>query len=208
MGGCSSQSVARWLAVAVMGVLVACSGGSGDGKRGSSPTTTAAPTTAAPRAIDLSKPIPGGSLHGTPRPPLENTGTDYVAILKSITGNFRWLTENPDTAVLQELYVPGTETYGFQESFLTALTRNGLRGADDGYRLLSADVTDARPELVSLRVRDEFAFERVVDAQGNQVGEGRARNPSVKAWNVVLISDSTGQWRVASWTEIADTVQL
>jgi hypothetical protein len=202
-----SQSVARWLPVALLCVLVACSSGSGGGDRKTS-KTTAAPTTTPAATIDLSKPIPGGSLHGTPRPPLENTGTDYVAILKSLTANFRWLTENPDVAALQELYVPGTETYTFQESFFSALTRDGLRGADDGYRLLTAEVIDAQQQVVVLRVRDEFTFERVVDSQGNQVGEGRARNPTVKTWNVTLTPDVAGHWRVASWIEVADNVQL
>ncbi|HMF03566.1 MAG TPA: hypothetical protein VKH17_02040, partial [Acidimicrobiia bacterium] len=68
-----------------MGALVACSGGSGGGDRRSSPATGAS-TSAPPATIDLSRPIPGGFLHGTPRPPLENTGTDYVAILTSIIG--------------------------------------------------------------------------------------------------------------------------
>ncbi len=85
MSGCSSQSVARLFAVALVGVLAACSGGSGGGGGKASPTTSP-PTTAPPATIDLSKPIPGGSLHGTPRPPLENTGTDYVAIFKSLDG--------------------------------------------------------------------------------------------------------------------------
>jgi hypothetical protein len=208
VGGVLSQSVARWLAVALLGGLVACSGGSGGGDRSTPPKTTAASTTTPPATIDLSKPIPGGSLHGTPRPPLENTGTDYVAILTSITANFRWLTENPDVALLQDLYAPGTETFAFQESFFAALIQRGLRGADDGYRLVSAEVIDTQPQLVSLRVRDEFSFERVVDAQGKQVGEGRARHPAVKDWNVVLTSDAEGHWRVASWTEASDTVQL
>src|SRR5215207_6109770 len=168
MSGCSPQSLTRCLAVALLGVLVACSGGSGGNQRGGSPKTSSAPTTAPPSTIDLSKPIPGGSLHGTPRPPLENTGTDYVAILTSITANFRWLTENPDVALLQDLYTPGTETFAFQESFFAALIQRGLRGADDGYRLVSAEVIDSKPQLVSLRVRDEFSFERVVDAQGKQ----------------------------------------
>ena len=86
MSGCSSQSVARLFAVALVGVLAACSGGSGGGGGKASPTTSP-PTTAPPATIDLSKPIPGGSLHGTPRPPLENTGTDYVAIFRSLTAN-------------------------------------------------------------------------------------------------------------------------
>jgi hypothetical protein len=205
--GVLSQSVARSLAVALLGVLVACSGSSGgDGRKSS--RTSAAPTTSPPATIDVSKPIPGGSLHGTPRPPLENTGTDYVAILESLTANFRWLTENPDVAALQELYVPGTETYAFQESFFSALTRSGLRGADDGYRLVATEVTDTQQQLVVLRVRDEFTFERVVDSQGNQVGQGRARSPTVKTWNVTLTPDSAGHWRVASWIEVSDTVQL
>jgi hypothetical protein len=207
MSGCSSQSVARSFAVVLVGVLVACSGGSGGGGGKASPKTAPA-TTAPPATIDLSKPIPGGSLHGTPRPPLENTGSDYVAILTSITANFRWLTENPDVSLLQDLYAPGTETYAFQESFFSALDRRGLRGADEGYRLLSAEVIDAQPQTVSLRVSDEFSIERVVDSQGNQVGEGRARNPAVKNWNVALTSNSEGHWRVASWTEVSDTVQL
>ena len=76
MSGCSSQSVARLFAVALVGVLAACSGGSGGGGGKASPKTSPS-TTAPPATIDLSKPIPGGSLHGTPRPPLENTGTDY-----------------------------------------------------------------------------------------------------------------------------------
>src|ERR671911_2797732 len=108
MSGCSSQSLTRCLAVALLGVLVACSGGSGSSERGGSAKTPSAPTTAPPATIDLSKPIPGGSLHGTPRPPLENTGTDYVAIFKSLDANLRWLSENPDPGLISDLYVPGT----------------------------------------------------------------------------------------------------
>jgi hypothetical protein len=207
MGGCSSQSVTRSLVIALAAVVVACSGGSGGGEK-ASPKTSPPSSSTPPATIDLSKPIPGGSLHGTPRPPLENTGTDYVAILKSLTWNFRWLTENPDVSALADLYVPDTETYNFQASFFSALVQNGWRGADDGYRVVSADVVDARQDSVALRVQDEFAFERIVDAEGTQVGQGRARSPALKAWNVLLTPDSSGHWRVASWAQIADTVQL
>jgi hypothetical protein len=132
MGGCSSQSVTRWLAIAAAAVLVACSGGSGSGGGKASPKTSLPSSTTPPATIDLSRPIPGGSLHGTPRPPLENTGTNYVAILKSLTGNFRWLTENPDLNALADLYVPDTETYNFQASFFAALVQNGWRAPTMG----------------------------------------------------------------------------
>src|SRR5512132_563696 len=132
MSGCSSQSVARLFAIALVGVLVACSGGSGGGGGKASPTT-APSTTAPPATIDLSKPIPGGSLHGTPRPPLENTGTDYVAILKSLLGNFRWLTENPGAAVVSYIYAPGTAEHDAGVRNVQYLVDRGWRAADDSY---------------------------------------------------------------------------
>src|SRR5438128_7352062 len=108
MGGCSSQSVTRSLVIALVAVLVACSGGSGGSGEKASPRTSPPSSSNPPPTIDLSKPIPGGSLHGTPRPPLENTGADYVAIFKSLIGSFRWLTENPDASVVSDIYAPGT----------------------------------------------------------------------------------------------------
>ena len=103
MGGCSSQSVTRSLVVALAAVLVACSGGSGGGGGKASPKTSPPSSTTPPATIDLSKPIPGGSLHGTPRPPLENTGTNYVAIFKSLIANQRWISENPDPALISDV---------------------------------------------------------------------------------------------------------
>src|SRR5262249_49557698 len=171
MGGCSSQSVARLLAIA-LGALVACSGGSGGGERRSSPGTGAS-TSAPPATIDLSRPIPGGSLRGTPRPPLENTGTDYVAIFRSLTANFRWLTENPNPAVLAELFVAGTPPHDQRAPAYQYLVDNGYRWADEGYQLLAVDFVDAREDAVSLNVVESVEFERLVDASGRQIGDVR-----------------------------------
>src|SRR5215216_3770298 len=198
MSGCSSQSVARLFAVALVGVLVACSGDSGGGGEKAS-STTSPPTTARPTTIDLSKPIPGGSLHGTPRPPLENTGTDYVAILKSLTGNFRWLSENPDPALISDIYVQGTRVHDLQLDVFQRLAQNGWRAADDGYRLVEVTPLDTRSEAVALCVTDQFDFERIVDSNGIQVGEGRAHSGPV-TWSVLLSVDSSGKWRVADWS--------
>src|SRR6266542_4301086 len=140
MGGCSSQSVARWLAVAVLGVLVACSSGSGGGGGKASPKTSPPSSSTPPATIDLSKPIPGGSLHGTPRPPLENTGTDYVAIFKSLIGNQRWISENPDPRLIADVYLPGTPGHDDRVAAYQYLVANGYRWADEGYQLVSVDV--------------------------------------------------------------------
>jgi hypothetical protein len=190
-----SQSVARSLPVALLCVLVACSSGSGGGDRKTS-KTTAAPTTTPAATIDLSKPIPGGSLHGTPRPPLENTGTDHVAIFKSLDGSFRWLTENPDPGVISEIYVPGTRIHDLQRDVIQKLTESGWRAADEGYRVLSVEVVDVRPDVVSLRMTDQFDVERIVDSAGRQVGEGRPHTaPTV--WTILLSLGNQGRWRIA-----------
>src|SRR5262249_41431589 len=207
MGGCSSQSVGRLLAIA-LGALVACSGGSGGGERRSSPGTGAS-ASAPPATIDLSRPIPGGSLRGTPRPPLENTGTDYVAIFKSLDANFRWLTENPDPRVISELYVPGTPSHDVRVPAYQYLVDNGYRWADEAYQLLTVDVVSTSPDAVSLRIRDSLKFERIVDGSGNQVGNVRPRTPSEKASTVLLALGSDGRWRIADWSGAsAGAVQL
>jgi hypothetical protein len=209
MSGCSSQSVARWVAMGLLGVLVACSGGSGGSERGGSANTTAAPTTAPPATIDLSKPIPGGSLHGTPRPPLENTGTDYVAIFRSLIANQRWISENPDPALISDVYVPGTPGHDARVQAYQYLVDNGYRWADEGFQLLSVDVIDAKADIVSLRVTDGLEFERVVDAAGNQVGNTRPRNPATQDRTTVLSRDGTGRWRIADVSPSGGgTVQL
>ena len=201
MSGCSSQSVARLFAVALVGVLAACSGGSGGGGGKASPTTSPS-TTAPPATIDLSKPIPGGSLHGTPRPPLENTGTDYAAIFKSLDATVRWISENPDPALMSDVYVPGTQGHDSRVPAYQYLVDNGYRWADEGYQLLSVEVVSADGDAASLRIKDNLEFERVVDVGGNQVGDVRPRNPATKEWTVLLSRDATGRWRVADWSQV------
>ena len=205
----SSRSVV--ISAAVLGLLAGCNGGGDDADAGppqrSMAETTS--TTAPAPEIDLSQPIPGGSLHGTPRPPLVNTGDDYVAIVESLVANFRWLTENPDVLALDALYVPGTGTHTFQVDFFTELANNGWRSADDGYYLVSVEVVDANSDAVSIRFSDSFEFERIVDATGTQVGEGRPRDPTVRTWNALLSPDADGRWRFAEVVPTEDdTVQL
>jgi hypothetical protein len=197
VNGYLSQSVARSVVAGVLMLVAACSGGSGGS--GQRPKSTESPTTA-PATIDLSKPIPGGSLHGTPRPPLENTGDDYVAIFKSLDANFRWLTENPDPGVISELYVPGTPSHDARVPAYQSLVANGYRWADEAYQLLSVEVVSTARDAASLRVRDSLAFERVVDAAGNQVGNVRPRTPSEKTSTVLLALASDGRWRIADWS--------
>ena len=203
MSGCSSQSVARLFAVAFVGVLAACSGGSG-GDRHASSRTTAPVTSSPPATIDLSQPIPGGSLHGTTRPPLENTGTDYVAITRSLIANLRWISENPDPSLISEVFVPGTPGHDERAAAYRYLVDNSFRWADEGYRLISVDVVDAKPDVVSVRVRQELAFERIVDSSGNQVGQTRSHSGPETLDYLLALSD--GRWRIAGGNTSNDSV--
>jgi hypothetical protein len=206
MGGCSSQSVTRWLAIALVAVLVACSGGSGGGGGKASPKTSPPSSTTPPATIDLSKPIPGGSLHGTPRPPLENTGTDYVAITRSLIGNLRWISENPDPSLISTVFVPGTPGHDERAAAYRYLVESGYRWADEGYRLISVDVVDVKPDVVSIRLTQELAFERIVDAAGNQVGQIRP-HAGPQTLNYVLALSDAG-WRIAGGNTSGSEVQL
>jgi hypothetical protein len=205
MGGCSSQSVTRSLVIALAAVLVACSGGSGGGEK-ASPKTSPPSSSTPPATIDLSKPIPGGSLHGTPRPPLENTGTDYVAITRSLIGNLRWISENPDPSLISTVFVPGTPGHDERAAAYRYLVENGYRWADDGYRLISVDVVDVKPDVVSIRLTQELAFERIVDAAGNQVGQVRP-HAGPETLNYVL-AQNDGAWRIAGGNTGSPEVQL
>jgi hypothetical protein len=190
-------------AIALVGVLAACSGGSGGGGGKASPKTSPS-TTAPPPTIDLSKPIPGGSLHGTPRPPLENTGTDYVAITRSLIGNLRWISENPDPTLISDVFVPGTPGHDERAAAYRYLVDNGYRWADEGYRLISVDLVDAKPDVVSVRVTQELTFERIVDAAGNQVGQTRSHSGPETLNYLLALSD--GGWRIAGGNTSNDSV--
>jgi hypothetical protein len=202
----SSRSVV--ISAAVLGLLAGCNGGGDDADTGPprSSVSEATSTTASPQpAIDLSQPIPGGSLHGTPRPPLENTGDDYVAIFESLMANVRWLSENPDPAVLSELYVPGTPGHDERVPAYQFLVANGYRWADEGYQLISVEVADAQNEIVSLQVQDRLEYERLVDTAGNQVGETRERG-TTQTYTALLAVDGEGRWRVADANRGGDDV--
>jgi hypothetical protein len=191
-----------------VGLLAACGGGGGEDGAAELSPTTAAPTTttAVEHRIDVYQPIPGGSLHGTPRPPLENTGDDYVAITESLIANFRWLTENPKIDLLGDVFVPGTPGHDARVDAYSRLLAEGLHWADEGYHLRSVTVVSSVPETATLVVDDVLEYERVVDDDGNPIGETRWRNPPEKSTALVLARAADGRWRIADWQQLGDPV--
>jgi hypothetical protein len=197
------------ISAAVAALLAGCSGGGGGGSSEAEPQRSArsaerTSTTAAPTRIDLSKPIPGGSLHGTPRPPLENTGDDYVAIFESLVANLRWISENPDPALIADVFVPGTPGHDERVPAYQYLVENGYRFADEGYHLVSVDIVDTKSGVVSLRAVQQLEFERVVDSAGQQVGDTRAHGEP-ETLDFLLSQDPSGKWRIAGGGHPDDT---
>jgi hypothetical protein len=185
--------------------LGACGGGSGDSSSPAHSSADPAPdraatttATAPSTGLDVRRPIPANSLHGTPRPPLVNTGDDPVAIFESLAANFRWLTENPDPALVDELFVPGTADHAQFRDLFAALAASRWRSADEGYAIASIEVMAAEPTLVTLRVVDSLEFEQIVDQNGERVGPGRIPEPTVESV-VYLSPDANGRWRIADW---------
>jgi hypothetical protein len=194
-----------WAAL-VVGLLAGCNGGSdadADPPPRRSSTTTTSTTEPLPATIDLSQPIPGGSLHGTPRPPLENTGDDYVAITESLIANLRWISENPDPGLIPDVFVPGTPGHDERVPGYEYLAANGYRFADEGYHVLSIDVVDVQPGLVSVQIVQRLAFERVVDSAGQQVGETLPHD-APETINFLLAADESGRWRIAGGERVGD----
>jgi hypothetical protein len=132
-----------------------------------------------------------------------------VAILASLIGNFRWLTENPDASVVSDIYAPGTAEHDAGVRNVQYLVDRGWRAADDAYFIVSVESVDSKPDAVAMRMSDSMDIERVVDSAGQQVGGGRPRNPKVKTWSVLLSSDQTGHWRIADFAPAeGESVQL
>jgi hypothetical protein len=118
-----------------------------------------------------------------------------VAITRSLIANLRWISENPDPALIAEVFVPGTPGHDERVAAYRFLVENGYRWADEGYRLISVDTVDSRTDAVSVRVTQQLDYERVLDAAGNQVGETRSHNgPETLTY---LLASNGGGWRIA-----------
>jgi hypothetical protein len=122
-----------------------------------------------------------------------------VAIFKSLIANQRWISENPDPALISEVYVPGTPGHDDRVAAYRYLVENGYRWADEGYQLLSAEVISALPDTATLKVVQGMQFERVVDSKGMQVGDVR-RHDTQESLIFTLAHDSSGRWRIADST--------
>ena len=155
------------------------------------------PSTQPPPRTTPSTSVPAYSFDGSvPPPKLVNTGTDYVAILKSLDTYGNWLAAHrPDPTLVGDVIAGGTRLHNSYVETLTALRDRSeryieVRDGDDRYVIVSAT-----GDAVSAKVIQHITLHRIVDALGRTVKEERFVGET--AYRVLAVK--TGRrWYVAS----------
>ncbi len=166
------------------------------------PPPPATTSTTRPRPAPPATAVPvAGSTDTTPPPPLHVTGTDYVAITKSLTDYRDWLyAHHPDPALASSIYREGTSAYEQLVADLTKLKAHSQTIESVGQSFTFV-VASARGSLVSLRAHEEIAADRLFDRDHRQVDEQKYSKSN--DYVVVLALVENEQWRVADVTEVS-----
>jgi hypothetical protein len=160
---------------------------------GTTPTTRRAPTT-------TTTTVPAYSFDDSvPPPKLVNTGTDYVAILKSIESYGNWLAaDHPDASLVSNIIAGGTREYELFSRDLVRLRANHRRatetlGSPSRYTVLSVE-----PAAFSARAVEDITFHRAVDPEGHVTSEVRYSKPTTY---LIVAVRTRGRWYFASQDE-------
>ena len=165
-----------------------------------------------PQAVSGTAPRPAGTLRPrstttttTPEfgfhdsvapPPLVNTGTDYVAILKSLGGYGNWLAaHHPDPALASTIIAAGTKLHDTFALDLTHLRDNGTRlierlGGPSRYTILSAT-----PNAFSARVVEDIVVHETVVPTGRVTSRRRYAAPTTYLMLAVMFE---AHWHFAA----------
>jgi hypothetical protein len=151
------------------------------------PTAAAPSTSAGPAPVQAPTPT--------------ETGTDFVAIARSIDEYHGWLlAHRPDPALARVIYQPGTQSYLEFTRNLTALRARSETLVSIGQRCTYA-LASVQPALVTLRVHEVIAEDRTLDRQGRVVRVTPYAAPN--DYVVVLTRDAGARWRLADITQVA-----
>jgi hypothetical protein len=138
-------------------------------------TDPVAPTTALRTTTTTSTPAFSFD-DSVPPPKLINTGTNYVAILKSLEAYGNWLAaHHPDPHLAEGFVAAGTHLSDSYVALLSTLRDKRQRlvetvGAPDTYRIISTT-----PDAISATIVQRLNGRRVVDGKNHIVREGRFR---------------------------------
>ncbi|MCU1468373.1 MAG: hypothetical protein JWM72_4301 [Actinomycetia bacterium] len=195
----------RATSVLVAGIFVlgACSGGS---KSAGPPIASTKPnrvtsvphaTTSVPRPTTTTSTPAYSFDDSVPPPKLINTGTNYVAILKSLESYGNWLSAHrPDPARASTILAPGSRLHDLFARDLGRLRDNGLREIEKlGARPTQSAVLSRTPSAVSMRITEDVVAHQTVDESGRVTSQVRFATPITYLILLVLVR---GHWLFAA----------
>ena len=140
--------------------------------------------------------MPDFSFDSSVAPPmLVNTGTDYVAILKSLERYGNWLAAHrPDPALALTTVAPGTRLLQDYLRDTTNLRDNNRREVERLNGPSEYTILNATPDAFSARVVENISAHQVVDPSGHVTSEARFSGPTTYLDLVVLAG---GRWYLA-----------
>jgi hypothetical protein len=155
------------------------------------PTTHRAPTTTTPTTV------PTFSFDDSvPPPKLVNTGTDYVAILKSLEAYGNWIgAHRPDPRLAQTTVARGTALLDAYVHDITVLRHGEKREVETLSAPTSYSIVSATRDAFTARVVEHITSHQIIDRSGTVVSEYRYSGPTTY---VDLVVQSHGRWYLAS----------
>jgi hypothetical protein len=179
--------------VAGIFVLGACSGGS----KNAEPTSAKPPaSTTAPRSTTTTSTPEYSFDDSVPPPKLVNTGTNYVAILKSLESYANWLAaHHPDPALTSRIVAQGTDMYDGYVQDYTRLRDNNSRAIETLGRATNYTIVSTTPDAFSARVVEDIRVHKSVVSTGRVTGEIQFTIPTTYIDLVVMVG---GYWHFAS----------
>jgi hypothetical protein len=154
-------------------------------------------TTTAPVATTAPRPVSEYSFDGSVAPPeLVNTGTDYVAILKSLESYGDWLgAHHPDPALALTTVAPGTPLLDRYLHDIVNLRNAHARLVEKLNGPTTYTLLSVTPNAFSARVVEHIATHRTVDRAGHVTSERRYTGTTTYIDVVVLAG---GHWYFAA----------
>jgi hypothetical protein len=130
-----------------------------------------------------------------PPPRLVNTGTDHVAILKSLESYGNWMAAHrPDPSLALTTVAPGTRLLDDYLRDVTNLRDNNRREIERLNGPSEYTIVSATPDAFSARVVENISAHQVVDPSGHVTSEARFSGPTTYLDLVVLAG---GHWYLA-----------
>lgn len=189
--------------VASIAALTGCSG-SGPTAAPSETTSRSAvttPTTVRPR-VTTTTTVPEFSFDDSvPPPKLVNTGTNYVAILKSLQAYDNWgAAHRPDPALTARTVARGTKLYDLYVQDTTRLRDNDMRGVETLAGPSTYKIISATKDAFSAQVSENISVHKTVRRGGTVSSEIHFATPTIYQILVVL---TQGHWLLADVEEHA-----